>query len=135
MVSKNPTEDGIEYLAPFHDKSTKKLVGIAGVQVRFVKGGPPDTWGSINVGAVESLKPFAKLGFAPFPVILTTVDQERVKPCTETVMKDSVSFLETATFQWTLPLGILRLHTEKLGSVVSKSFPFLRKSVGGLSQS
>ena len=135
VVSENPDQNGIEYLAPFHDAKTSKLVAIAGVSVKYAVKGTSATWESIHDAAVKALLPFAlaskkgKPKYHTFPVIFTTTELCG-DALTKELMADGVLLLESATFHWTRALGMLRLHVEKLGTVLADELPFLHKPRG-----
>jgi len=132
VYSNLQNELGIEYVVPFHDEHGVNLVALAGVQVKFVQGRPDESWTDIRTKAVTALKMFSSLSVQTFPVIITTTDQGKVSEGTAGKLDDCVLFLERDTFRWTQQLGVLRLHEIKLGGVIAKEYPFLRKSVGGL---
>ena len=125
VISDPTTENGIQYLAPFHDAIDSTLVAIAGVQVKFTEKGSAISWEVLHAGALAVLAPFAAAGFRTFPVIFSNQVQGNLTQEAEELMSDSVVFLETATLHWTRPLGVLQLHIEKLGNAVREVFPFL----------
>ena len=137
VVSKNPSQNGIEYLTPFHDATSSRLVAIGGVQVKYVTNGTSSMWKDIHGGAVDALSPFTEAGkyaepaYHTFPVFITTTDQCGGATAKD-LMTDGVLLLESATFHWTQPLGILRLHVEKLGTVLAEEVPMLSTTVGCL---
>ena len=67
-----------------------------------------------------------KSGVEYFPVVYTTADQKSIA---EATFADGVYFTETELFEFTSPLGVLRLHKEKLGAVAGAELPFLCPSV------
>jgi hypothetical protein len=66
-----------------------------------------------------------KSKIAHFPVVYTTtVDQQQ--SVLKTTSEDGVYFIERDIFTFTSCLGILRLHTQKLGAVLQGKYPFLK---------
>ena len=126
VVSKAHSEVGVEYLAPFEEVETGRLF-VACVQCKFVRS--TTNWQGIKTKmkkAVEKLaeKKVGKYKVEHFPVVYTTVDQQAVlkKTC-----KDGAYFIERDIFEFTKRLGILRLHTQKLGTVLTAEYPFLKE--------
>ena len=59
------------------------------------------------------------------PVVFASVANSRLNRAT---YADSVFFTESDLFNFTKRLGILRLHTQKLGKALAKSYPFLARA-------
>jgi len=99
VVSRNPTEIGVEYFVPF---SYDKRLIIAAVQCKFVQD-------KVNWAEIKRLMNAAisNIDVEVFPVLYTTVDQYSVQKRT---YSDGVYFTEEAIFKFTSKLGILRLH-------------------------
>ena len=121
VVPKAQSEVGIEYLSPWMLEDGKLLV--ACVQCKFVQ--TQTQWIDIKKkmhAAEQSLK---LAGIDTFRVIYATPDQETITP---EIYDDGVYFNETAMFNFTNKLGILRLHTQKLGRHMSKTVPVLSRA-------
>lgn len=119
VVSKKHSERGIEYLAPYHDCFSTLVV--ACVQCKFVK--EKAKWKEIQSQMAVAVDGFDKNKVAHFPVVYTTADQYSIQ---RTTSRDGVYFIESDIFAYTRRLGILRLHTQKLGSVLEDQYSFLR---------
>ena len=97
---------------------------VACVQCKFVKDKVPLS--KVKEHMRSAVKPLRtkKIGF--FPVIYATPDQDDT--IQESTYKDGVYFNEVGIFKFTSKLGILRLHTEKLGKSLQKEVPVLNRS-------
>ena len=121
VVSKAHSEVGVEYLAPFVDATTTKLI-VACVQCKFVV--KSTSWTDIADKMLTATKYLRTHRQELFPVVYTTVDQRAMA---ESTFSDGVYFTETELFSFTSPLGVLRMHMEKLGAIASQAFPFLAR--------
>jgi len=138
VVSRKNTEIGVEYLAPF-----RKSIGPAdtaegpGKRPRTILGAPDDllvaciqckfvsehtTWADIKEKMLTATRQLEDAGIDWFPVVYTTANQRTMF---EQTYKKGVYFLETDLFMFTRQLGILRLHTMKLGSELAQCCPVL----------
>ena len=81
-------------------------------------------WSEIKLKMGLATDALTAKGIAHFPVFYTTANQQRTMPAT--VADGGAYFVETDIFRFTHRLGILRLHTEKLGAVLADHFPCLR---------
>ena len=117
-VSNLQNEKGVEYLAPYHE--WKKLV-VACVQCKFVQDSV--SWSDIKWKMNLAVKWLKKKKIENFPVVYTTSDQKTMKKKT---YADGVYMIEKDIFEFTSRLGILRLHTQKLGGVLANIYPFLQ---------
>jgi hypothetical protein len=115
---KNPTEQGVEYLVPFVDALTGKLI-VACVQCKFVQR--TANWKSVRSKLKRAVSYFKQHQIEWFPVVYTSVDRGSLKP--ETSAK-GVYFIEKDIFRFTNRLGILRLHCAKLGEHLAKKYSF-----------
>ena len=122
-VSKNPREMGMEYLVPFVDAKTGKLL-VACVQCTFVK--KRARWWKINRQLHKATAYFRTKGIGHFPVVYTTADQEKV---TARVYNNGVYFVEHDLFRFTSHFGILRLHCRKIGRVLKNKYSFMQDCV------
>jgi hypothetical protein len=120
VVSKANSEVGVEYLAPFELASNGELY-VSCVQCKVVYCST--NWSEISKKMEAAVQEFKKKKVKHFPVVYTTLDQQSVvtKTC-----KDGAYFIERDIFEFTKRLGILRLHTIKLGKVLSAKYPFLK---------
>ena len=119
VISEKHSERGIEYLAPYHDCFGTLVV--ACVQCKFVK--EKANWKEIQSQMAVAVDGFDANNVAHFPVVYTTADQYSIQKMTS---RDGVYFIESDVFTYTSRLGILRLHTQKLGSVLESKYSFLR---------
>jgi hypothetical protein len=71
----------------------------------------------------DAVKLFDAKNIAHFPVVYTTRDQAFVQNAT---FKKGVYFTETDLFACTSHLGLLRLHTQKLGTILGNVHPLLQ---------
>jgi hypothetical protein len=118
VVSKAHSEFGIEYLAPFVTLEGDLIV--AAVQCKFVA--KSTNWKNIaaKIGAV--ICNLRKVKIKCFPVVYTTADQHHMMGST---YADGVYFIASDIFHFTHKLGIIRLHTEKLGQALKQMYPWL----------
>jgi hypothetical protein len=121
VVSEKNTEKGVEYFVPF--SSDKKLI-VAAIQCKFTKVNV--NWADIKKKMNEAID---NLEVKVFPVFYTTVDQYSIQKGT---YSDGVYFTEEYIFKFTSKLGILRLHTQKLGQKLKDKFPQLSRASSGL---
>ena len=117
VVSRQHGEVGIEYLSPFLEDGA---LLVACVQCKFVRS--KEKWSDIKTRMESAVKELRKRNIDHFPVVYTTSDQKKI---TEKITHDGIYFTETDIFSFTSRIGILRLHTQKLGRVLSKKYPFL----------
>jgi len=118
VVSNLQNEKGVEYLAPYHEG--ENLV-VACVQCKFVQGSV--SWSDIRWKMALAVEELKKRKINHFPVVYTTADQKTVR---ETTYADGVYMIEKDIFEFTNRLGILRLHTQKLGARLADEYPFLQ---------
>jgi hypothetical protein len=118
LVSKKHSEVGVEYLVPY--LSDHKLF-VACVQCKFVQRST--SWAQIKDKMLTAVKGLKARGVAHFPVIYTTADQKKMMGPTH---DDGAYFIETDLYNFTKRLGILRMHTMKLGANLLISHPYLR---------
>ena len=119
VVSDVHGEKGIEYLVPF--RTLKECLLVACVQCKFVK--EKTDWAKIDTTMADAVTLFDSKNIAHFPVVYTTVDQASIRKAT---FQKGVYFTETDLFEFTSRLGLLRLHTQKLGSVLGNVHPMLQ---------
>ena len=123
VVSAFHSEYALEYLSPFRDASDDTLI-VACVQVKFVQS--LVNWSDIKTtmaDATQWLKKAKKVKC--FPVIYTTADQKSMKPET---YAGGIYFNETDMFEFTKRLGVLRLHTQKLGKNMEQKHKWLSRA-------
>lgn len=120
VVSKSPTEPGVEYLSPYIVVGTEELL-VAACQCKFVSV-KTEPWQVMNGKIVQAMTWLTERGIRHFPVAYTTVDQRGLNAST---YKRGAFFTESDLFEFTKKLGILRLHTEKLGTYLSSACPWL----------
>jgi len=125
VVSEYHSEIGTEYLVPFR-KSDNTLM-VAFVQCKFVT--LKSSWSEIVEKLNKSMQYFVeKSEFAKiemFRVVYTTTDQTTLRSKT---YKGAVYYTENDLFKFTNKLGILRLHTQKLGEKLKLNYPVLKKA-------
>jgi hypothetical protein len=121
VVSKAQQEAGIEYLSPYINQDTGKLI-VAATQCKFVNW-RTSSWTEIRDRIVMATKLLDNVGVQCFPVVYTTVDQGSMW---EATYADGVYFIEADLFDFTRKLGVLRLHTLKLGAFLASKYPWLR---------
>jgi len=123
VVSKKQSEEGVEYLTPWRLNDAKGKLVVACVQCKFVKDKVP--WDKVKEHMHSAVKPLRTKKIDFFPVIYATPDQDTIQ---EDTYNDGVYFNEVSIFKFTSKLGILRLHTEKLGKSLQKEVPVLNRS-------
>ena len=123
VVSEFHSEYALEYLSPFRDASDDHKLIVACVQCKFVQS--PVNWSDIKTTMADATQ-WLKLKKAKkvkcFPVIYTTADQKSMKPET---YAGGIYFNETDMFEFTKRLGVLRLHTQKLGKNMEQKHKWL----------
>ena len=122
VVSDCQNEVGVEYLAPFRTAEDGKLI-VACVQCKFVK--TSTNWTSIQTQMSTATDWLKKQKIHHFPVIYTTADLSSIQPQT---YEDGIYFTEEDIFEFTKKLGVLRLHTQKLGKKMQKKHPYLQRA-------
>ena len=122
VVSDLQNEVGIEYLAPFRTAEDNKLI-VACVQCKFVK--TSTNWTSIQTQMSTATDWLKKQEIQHFPVIYTTADRSSIQPQT---YEDGIYFTEEDIFEFTKKLGVLRLHTQKLGEKMQQKHPYLQRA-------
>jgi hypothetical protein len=132
VVSDKQSEIGTEYLVPFRD--TRNILRIAFVQCKFVH--QSTNWSEIEKKSKQSMESFENnelyKNIVMFRVVYTNVDQKTIL---ESTYKDGIYFTETDLFTFTNKLGILRLHTQKLGDVLYQRYPILKRASSDLTTS
>ena len=121
VVSDCQNEVGVEYLAPFRTAEDGKLI-VACVQCKFVKTSA--NWTSIQEQMSTATDWLKKQKIHHFPVIYTTADLSSIQRQT---YEDGIYFTEEDTFEFTKKLGVLRLHTQKLGKKMQQNHPYLQR--------
>lgn len=120
LVSKKHSEVGIEYLVPY--ACDDELI-VACVQCKFVQ--KSTNWAKIKDKMLTAVKGLRENHVKFFPVVYTTADQRTMM---ESTFGDGVYFVECDLYDFTKRLGILRMHTLKLGANLLTSHPYLRIS-------
>lgn len=124
VVSNRHSEIGTEYLVPYF--VCEKLL-VAFVQCKFVQSST--IWKDILDKVNKSMIPFKEsqefVDVRMFPVVYTTVDQDTIKSNT---YEGGVYYTENDLFNYTRKLGILRLHTQKLGDKLQSKYPALKRA-------
>ncbi|CAE7243477.1 unnamed protein product [Symbiodinium sp. CCMP2592] len=123
IVSQKQSEEGVEYLTPWRLNDAEGKLVVACVQCKFVKDKVP--WSNVKKHMHSAVEPLKQKKIEVFPVIYATPDQGTIQ---ENTYKDGVYFNEVSIFKFTSKLGILRLHTEKLGKSLQKEVPVLNRS-------
>jgi hypothetical protein len=118
VVSQRRDEIGVEYLSPF--RGTGKELLVACVQCKFVQ--KRAEWKDIKSKMEAATTWLDKRGIRHFPVIYTTIDQKTMKMETH---RDGIYFTERDMFEFTKKLGVLRLHTQKLGKNMEKTHSWI----------
>ena len=122
VVSDFQNQVGVEYLAPFRTAEDNKLI-VACVQCKFVK--TSTNWTSIQTRMSDATEWLKKQKIQHFPVMYTTADQSSMQPQSYT---DGIYFMEDDIFEFTKRLGVLRLHTQKLGKKMQQKHPYLQRA-------
>ena len=94
---------------------------IACVQCKFVQ--KSTNWAKIKDKMLTAVKGLRENHVKFFPVVYTTADQRTMM---ESTFGDGVYFEESDLYDFTKRLGILRMHTLKLGASLLTSHPYLR---------
>jgi len=132
VVSDKHSEIGTEYLVPFRD--TNNILMIAFVQCKFVR--QSTSWTEIEKKSKQSIDSFKKnelyKNIDMFRVVYTNVDQNTILKST---YNDGIYYTEIDLFNFTNKLGILRLHTQKLGDVLNQRYPILKRASSDLTTS
>lgn len=121
VVSEKTAEEGVEYLAPFIDASSGELL-VAAVQCKFVR--TEVKWKDIFLKIHKAMKGLRAKGVEYVPVVYTTADQSFVSANTT---KNGICLVESDLFDFTKPLGPLRMHVLKLGKFLRMRHPWLGK--------
>eukprot|EP01124_Arcella_intermedia_P024272 TRINITY_DN4043_c0_g1_i5.p1 TRINITY_DN4043_c0_g1~~TRINITY_DN4043_c0_g1_i5.p1 ORF type:complete len:653 (-),score=114.49 TRINITY_DN4043_c0_g1_i5:14-1795(-) len=122
LVSRKHSEEGIEYLVPFKNTKDDSLV-VGAVQCKYVT--TRTNWKTIKLKLQNGTKNLNEEGIQTFPIVFSTVDQSYLKSKT---YKGGLYFTEEGIFKFTNRLGVLRLHTQKLGKALSKQYPILERA-------
>ena len=124
VVSDLQNEEGIEYLAPFRTAEDNKLI-VACVQCKFVKKSLNSSWREIQTKMSMATDWLKNQTFKHFPVIYTTAEKSSLQPQT---YEAGIYFTEDDIFEFTKKLGVLRLHTQKLGKKMQQKHPYLQRA-------
>ena len=119
VVSEKRTEHGIEYVAPFFEPATGALL-VECAQCKFVAG-TVDWAQSRKKFDSEFTESLVKKKVEWFPVMYTN----HHAALAQKTYVDGVYFDELTLFEFTQPLGILRMHLEKLGGMLATKYPAL----------
>ena len=122
VVSDFQSEVGVEYLAPFRTAEDNRLI-VACVQCKFVK--TSRGWTKIKTRMSTATKWLQEGEILHFPVIYTTADLSSIAPQT---YEDGIYFTEDDIIEFTKKLGVLRLHTQKLGKKLQQKHPYLQRA-------
>ena len=124
VVSDLQNEAGIEYLAPFRTAEDNKLI-VACAQCKFVEKSPDSSWREIQTKMSTATDWLKKQKIQHFPVIYATADQRYMQ---RRSYEDGIYFIEDDIFEFTKKLGVLRLHTQKLGEKMQQKHPYLQRA-------
>ena len=122
VVSDFQSEVGIEYLAPFRTAEDNKLI-VACVQCKFVKKSL--SWREIQTKMSMATDWLKNQKIQHFPVIYTTAKKSSLQPQT---YEAGIYFTEDDIFEFTKKLGVLRLHTQKLGEKMQQKHQYLQRA-------
>ena len=122
VVSDFHNEYALEYLSPFRDASDDTLI-VACAQCKFVQS--TVSWSDIKTKMAVATQWLKKEKVKCFPVIYTTADQKSIKPET---YAGGIYFNETDMFEFTKRLGVLPLHTQKLGKHMEQKHKWLSRA-------
>jgi len=122
LVSKEHNEPGVEFLTPWQEHGSGKLL-VAAVQCKFVKG--KAAWADVSRKLQVVKDSLTSEAVQVFPVVYATPNQETIQPQT---YQGGVFFTEYGIFCFTNKLGILRLHVMKLGTALKSDYPWLEGS-------
>lgn len=123
VVSDFHNEYALEYLSPFRDASDDHTLIVACVQCKFVQS--TVKWSDIQTKMAVATKWLKQEKVKCFPVIYTTADQNSINPET---YAGGIYFNETDMFEFTKRLGVLRLHTQKLGNNMEQKHKWLSRA-------
>ena len=121
-MSKKRTEHGVEWAAPFFDPATRALL-VECAQCKLVTDsvGWAEARGKLDNEFTRALR---RKSVEWFPVMYTNHHTKTGTLAGETYA-DGVYFDELTLFDFTRPLGILRMHMEKLGPNLALRCPSL----------
>jgi hypothetical protein len=122
VVSKKHSEPGVEYFSPFRDTLNGALV-VAAVQCKFVTH--RTLWGEILTKMNQATEELKTRNIEWFPVVYTTADVRQLQSVT---YANGVYFTATDIFDFTSRVGVLRLHTQKLGEILGELYPQLARA-------
>jgi len=121
VVSEDRVEGGVEYLAPYVEEGTKKLL-VAAVQCKSVTR--VKSWDNVIAELNAATKHLQSANMEFFSVIYTTTsDQVTIQ---KELPEDVVCYTASGLFSFTKKLGILRLHVMKLGTALKRQHPWLQ---------
>ena len=122
VMSKKRTEHGVEWAAPFFDPATRALL-VECAQCKLVTDsvGWAEARGKLDNEFTRALR---RKSVEWFPVMYTNHHTKTGTLAGETYA-DGVYFDELTLFDFTRPLGILRMHMEKLGPNLALRCPSL----------
>ena len=123
VVSEFHSEYALEYLSPFRNASGDHTLIVACVQCKFVQS--TVNWSDIKTKMADATKWLKQKKIKCFPVIYTTADQNSIKP---EMYAGGIYFNETDMFEFTKRLGVLRLHTQKLGKNMEQTHKWLSRA-------
>ena len=130
VVSTKQVEVGVEYLTPWRQDTADGELVVAFVQCKFVQR--KADWKTIKDRMGTAVERFKDEQIQVVPVVYATPDQYTIDSKT---YQDGVYFTEKSLFEFTRKLGILRLHTEKLGKSLEEHVPVLSRSRSKLANS
>ena len=96
---------------------------VACVQCKFVQS--TVSWAGIKTKMADATKWLKQKKIKCLPVIYTTADQNSMKQAT---YAGGIYFNETDMFEFTKRLGVLRLHTQKLGKNMEQTHKWLSRA-------
>ena len=118
VVSDNPNEKGVEYLTPFHQRYSEKLM-VACAQCKLM---PDGRWGAIKQGVERATEWLRDMNIQCFPVVYTVADVASMR---QDSYEGGIYFNALDTFEFTKRLGVLRLHTQ-LGQKLGEKYKWLK---------
>ena len=119
VVSDEHNEKGVEYLTPFHERYSEKLM-VACAQCKFM---PDGRWGAIKQGVERATEWLRDMNILCFPVVYTVADVVSMR---QDSYEGGIYFNALDTFEFTKRLGVLRLHTQKLGQKLGEKYKWLK---------
>ena len=122
VVSAFHNEYALQYLSPFRDASDDTLT-VACVQCKFVQS--TVSWSGIKTKMADATKWLKQQKIKCLPVIYTTADQNSMK---QETYAGGIYFNEMDMFEFTKRLGVLRLHTQKLGKNMEQTHKWLSRA-------